>query len=53
MTDPNYYSDLWHGDGARDWAGHEDDCCPSPTPEEIEAWRRTAERARGGAREEA
>lgn len=42
-------SDLWHGDEARDWAGHQDDCCVEPRPEQIEEWRRMAERARKAA----
>jgi hypothetical protein len=38
LTDSTY-SDLWHGDEARDWAGRGLDCCPEPRPEDIERWR--------------
>jgi hypothetical protein len=48
LTDSTY-SDLWHGDEARDWAGHELDCCPEPRPEDIERWRDRAARVRAAA----
>jgi hypothetical protein len=35
---PDSYSDLWHGDEARDWAGHELDCCVEARPEDRERW---------------
>jgi hypothetical protein len=43
------YSDLWHGDEARDWAGREMDCCPEPHPEDVERWRDQAARLRSEA----
>ena len=49
MGDTGCSSDLWHGDSARDWAGRELDCCPEPSPEDIDRWRDQATQLRAEA----
>lgn len=52
VSDSNY-SDLWHHDMNRDWAGRELDDCPEPAPDDLHRWAEQAARLREEARDRA